>query len=242
MVSRKNLFVLFTSISVFLSAQTDSPYKALYSLEMGENNMYCDLYFIGNYYYMELVDIGEEGCDNKTLVLSYGTYETQRDNIFMKDEDYGFTMSFKKDGTELKAVFSFYFLMGNSFVKSDDPDYFDCESIMKNDVLQDKWERDKRKYNKMHRKEIPLQHGLYKVRNNEYWPFSLTILANGGYSFFYNGLCLSTGVYTREKNVLVLHDIYLVCSFHAFIGDGKITSYSLPGCSIDSDTQLFFQK
>ena len=228
--------------SIYCSAQKYSPYQRLYTFDIGMKDMSCDLYFEGNNYYMTLTDMVEIGEGLKNLILSYGTFDNKGDAIVMKDEEYGFVMSFKKDGENLKAVTSFHFLTGNSFTKCSD-DFFDTGGveIVKFDVSLHEMEKDIISYNKKHRKEIPLRHGLYKTRSDAFWPYSLEILDNGGYLFYYNGLCLSTGVITRERNILVLHDIYLAYPFRAFIGDGKITSCSLPTC-LGTDEQLLLQK
>jgi hypothetical protein len=160
--------------------------------------------------------------------LSTGSYKTSGNLVSLSDKATELQMLIDTSNQRLRVIKSFSFLNGCilNCLKGEGGD----EDFRNSPLTQKMLILERSAYNKNTNDVIALIEGDYSTYERAGKPrYRLTIDRDNKYQLFINTLMLSEGIYTRNKNVLLLYDTSLKHVFHLLIYKNMLVSKLIPG-------------
>lgn len=160
--------------------------------------------------------------------LSYGSYKTSGNIVTLSDKATELQMLIDTSNQRFRIIKSFSFLNGSTLncLKGEGGD----EDFRNSPLTQKMLILERSAYNKSTNDVIALIPGDYSTYEKAGKPrYRLTIDRDNKYQLFINTLKLSEGIYTRNKNVLLLYDTSLKHVFHLLIYKNLLVSKLIPG-------------
>ncbi|MBL7906384.1 MAG: hypothetical protein JNL22_15280 [Bacteroidales bacterium] len=160
--------------------------------------------------------------------LSYGLYKTSGNIGTLTDKATELQMMFDTSNQRIRVIKSFSFLNGCTLncLKGEGGD----EDIRNFPLTQKMLILERSACNKSTNDVIDHIPGDYSTYEKAGKPmYRLTIERDNKYQLFINTLALSEGIYTRNKNILLLYDSTLKHVFHLLIFKNMLVSKLIPG-------------
>lgn len=160
--------------------------------------------------------------------LSTGSYKTSENLVTLTDKATGLGMLIDSSNQRIRVIKSFSFLNGCTLncLKGEGGD----EKIRNFPLTQKMLILERSAYNKSTNDVFALIPGDYSTYDKPGKPrYLLSIDRDNKYQLFINTLKLSEGIYTRNKNILLLYDTTLKHVFHLLIYKNMLASKLIPG-------------
>ncbi|MBK6967374.1 MAG: hypothetical protein IPH20_26630 [Bacteroidales bacterium] len=160
--------------------------------------------------------------------LSCGLYKTSGNIVTLTDKATELQMMIDTSNQRIRVIKSFSFLNGCTLncLKGEGGD----EEIRNHPLTHKMLILERSAYNKSTNDEIDLIPGDYSTNEKAGKPrYRLTLDRDNKYQLFINTLTLSEGIYTRNKNILLLYDTSLKHVFHLLIYKNMLVSKLIPG-------------
>lgn len=203
------------------------------------NDNRCDLYVeIWDGKYLLYLSY-EASIDYLTgTTVSIGKIHEDGTMVVLEDELFGYTMALERlDSTTLVMKQGFSSMTGIAFdylcFPTSAPFVYNSDT---RDFNRDPYHVKQENCKARHERKVGFQAGSYSLGYEK--NYLLKIEENGRFMYFYHGVKLSEGKWTRRGNLLALTDDGLIKPFFAIIkGNGIVSSY-LPGAFVDSVWEL----
>jgi hypothetical protein len=211
------------SILILFSNTVLSQISGVYSLNNADaKDIICDVYLYQTGVYEIILEEKETDDLIFNLLMSYGNYKLHNNELVLYDDFNGFKMYFKFDKDFIIPKKTFHFLSDNKLIKSSFQ-IWDKPSFTK--AAFETLSQTKTEFNRSNKVENLLNCGIYVNEQG----FSLYILQNKEYKLEFKNIILSKGMWSRDRNELVLFDITLKHKFFILIGEKVLISKLFPG-------------
>lgn len=231
--------LLFVCLLAFLHLSVDENDAVIYSLQglEKENGNSCYLVFSDEKYVIAL----DPNVEHENVILpSGGLYEQSGKSIILKDKLNGFNMELTRKGkNELVFKTGLPFLKGKRFkkVQSSWLGEKDVERYQP-DGTPTELAAKRTAYNEEFSQPIALNYGDYIPKGYDLLRITLTLSQDNTYRMEFRRTVCSEGDFTRDGNILVLHDRCLDFPFYFLIEEGR----KLDGCGEPFENLTLYQK
>ena len=206
----KTTLLTILTITILTSVEAIEVYKTY----LGGSKT-CYIYFYGDDNYEITILSNSIAID---IVLNFffskGRYHQEGDELFLHDNYNDFELQFKKHDDKLIPIKSFIFLKNNTFEKPGRYEYIDKPYSQRAKIKMSSLEEriGTRSTNAIN--EISLE-GTYRGT----YRFQLLLTEDFHYKYWFEGLLVSKGTWSREDNTLRLEDEVLNHSFTIVVMD-----------------------
>lgn len=224
MAVKIKISTLIINMIIFAYSLAQGQISGVFSINKFDKRIECNIYFYNSgWYYMELNESVTSDID-ESLVLSYGKYLVNNNEVTLIDKIHNFTILLTLQNEILTVKKAFCFLINNSFVfhngiTNSEPKFL--HSNIDTLMLQEK-----RKNAKKSHKTLPsLEFGVFE---NDLG-YRLLIQEKNRYKLEYKNVLISAGEWRKDRNELELKDLDLKHSFYVYLDYKYLISCLLPG-------------